>query len=119
MSIYWLLDEGGGGVDCQTCSSSSEKIVLKVTEKEKGFCCVLFQGYNSWTQGLYGYSWDMMVHSRSVQHVRITFVDKDTGHRGYLNPDVNNIPKTKYVCLLLRLQFTRVFYILMFVTCCM
>ncbi|KAL8587542.1 hypothetical protein ACOMHN_000948 [Nucella lapillus] len=46
------------------------------------------KGYNSWTQGLYGYSWDMMVHSRSSQHIRITYVNKDTGDRGYLNPEV-------------------------------
>ncbi|KAK7493351.1 hypothetical protein BaRGS_00015477 [Batillaria attramentaria] len=46
------------------------------------------KGYNSWTQGLYGYSWDMMVHSRNLQHIRITFVDKDTGQQGYLNPEL-------------------------------
>ncbi|XP_076460151.1 vitamin K-dependent gamma-carboxylase-like [Babylonia areolata] len=46
------------------------------------------KGYNSWTQGLYGYSWDMMVHSRKSQHTRITFVDKDTGQTGYLDPEV-------------------------------
>lgn len=31
------------------------------------------QGYNNWTNGLYGYSWDMMVHSRSHQHVKSIF----------------------------------------------
>ncbi|XP_070186460.1 vitamin K-dependent gamma-carboxylase-like isoform X2 [Littorina saxatilis] len=44
------------------------------------------KGHNSWTEGVYGYSWDMMIHSRDTQHVRITFVDKDTGRQGYLNP---------------------------------
>ena len=29
------------------------------------------KGYNSWTQGLYGYSWDMMIHTWRTQHVRI------------------------------------------------
>ncbi|XP_062371802.1 vitamin K-dependent gamma-carboxylase [Sardina pilchardus] len=46
------------------------------------------QGYNNWTNGLYGYSWDMMVHSRSHQHVKITYRDGITGDVGYLNPGV-------------------------------
>ncbi|KAL5019128.1 hypothetical protein ScPMuIL_004850 [Solemya velum] len=46
------------------------------------------KGYNNWTNGLYGYSWDMMVHSWSIQHVRITYLNMDTGERGYLNPNV-------------------------------
>ncbi|XP_069773792.1 vitamin K-dependent gamma-carboxylase [Narcine bancroftii] len=46
------------------------------------------QGYNNWTSGLYGYSWDMMVHSRSHQHVKITYKDGVTGEIGYLNPGV-------------------------------
>uniref|UniRef100_A0A8C6QAH6 Gamma-glutamyl carboxylase n=1 Tax=Nannospalax galili TaxID=1026970 RepID=A0A8C6QAH6_NANGA len=48
----------------------------------------LTQGYNNWTNGLYGYSWDMMVHSRSHQHVKITYRDGLTGELGYLNPGV-------------------------------
>uniref|UniRef100_A0A3Q2NNW4 Vitamin K-dependent gamma-carboxylase n=1 Tax=Fundulus heteroclitus TaxID=8078 RepID=A0A3Q2NNW4_FUNHE len=46
------------------------------------------KGYNNWTNGLYGYSWDMMVHSRSHQHVKITYKDGKTGEVGYLNPGV-------------------------------
>lgn len=46
------------------------------------------KGYNNWTNGLYGYSWDMMVHSRSHQHVKITYKDGKTGDIGYLNPGV-------------------------------
>ncbi|KAB1256706.1 Vitamin K-dependent gamma-carboxylase [Camelus dromedarius] len=46
------------------------------------------QGYNNWTNGLYGYSWDMMVHSRSHQHVKVTYRDGRTGELGYLNPGV-------------------------------
>ncbi|CAL9683478.1 unnamed protein product [Knipowitschia caucasica] len=46
------------------------------------------QGYNNWTNGLYGYSWDMMVHARSHQHVKITYKDGKTGEIGYLNPGV-------------------------------
>ncbi|KAM6203042.1 vitamin K-dependent gamma-carboxylase [Rhynchocyon petersi] len=48
----------------------------------------LTQGYNNWTNGLYGYSWDMMVYSRSHQHVKITYRDGRTGELGYLNPGV-------------------------------
>ncbi|NWV14662.1 VKGC carboxylase, partial [Ptilonorhynchus violaceus] len=44
------------------------------------------QGYNNWTNGLYGYSWDMMVHSRFHQHVKITYRDGLTGDIGYLKP---------------------------------
>ncbi|KAJ8408631.1 hypothetical protein AAFF_G00252660 [Aldrovandia affinis] len=46
------------------------------------------QGYNNWTNGLYGYSWDMMVHSRTHQHVKITYKDGRTGEVGFLNPGV-------------------------------
>lgn len=46
------------------------------------------KGYNNWTNGLYGYSWDMMVHSRTHQHVKITYRDGKTGEVGYLNPGV-------------------------------
>ncbi|XP_041825213.1 vitamin K-dependent gamma-carboxylase [Melanotaenia boesemani] len=46
------------------------------------------QGYNNWTNGLYGYSWDMMVHSRTHQHVKITYKDGKNGEIGYLNPGV-------------------------------
>lgn len=51
-------------------------------------CALPSQGYNNWTNGLYGYSWDMMVHSRSHQHVKITYRDGLTGELGYLNPGV-------------------------------
>lgn len=53
-----------------------------------------FQGYNNWTNGLYGYSWDMMVHSRSHQHVKITYRDGRTGELGYLNPGVRHLMLT-------------------------
>ncbi|KAH3863235.1 hypothetical protein DPMN_026215 [Dreissena polymorpha] len=46
------------------------------------------QGYNHWAQGLYGYSWDMMVHSWKLQHIKITYIDKLTREEGYLNPKV-------------------------------
>ncbi|XP_046860535.1 vitamin K-dependent gamma-carboxylase-like isoform X2 [Xenia sp. Carnegie-2017] len=46
------------------------------------------QGFNSWTNGLYGYSWDMMVHSWSTQHIRIELVDKATNASHYLIPGI-------------------------------
>ena len=44
------------------------------------------QGYNAWTNGLYGYSWDMMVQSWSTQHVVIQLVDTKTKKLEYLRP---------------------------------
>ncbi|XP_052764482.1 vitamin K-dependent gamma-carboxylase-like isoform X2 [Mya arenaria] len=46
------------------------------------------KGYNHWAQGLYGYSWDMMVHTWKLQHIKVTYVDRSTGEEGYLNPKV-------------------------------
>ncbi|XP_041478309.1 vitamin K-dependent gamma-carboxylase-like [Lytechinus variegatus] len=45
------------------------------------------KGYNNWTNGLYGYSWDMMVHSWHTQHVKLKYIDGKTGNEGYLSPD--------------------------------
>ena len=35
---------------------------------------------------MYGYSWDMMVHSWHTQHIKISFVDQNTNKTHYLNP---------------------------------
>ncbi|XP_054155223.1 vitamin K-dependent gamma-carboxylase-like, partial [Oppia nitens] len=43
------------------------------------------KGYNTWTNGLYGYSWDMMVHNWKHIHTTITVVDKSM-NKFYLNP---------------------------------
>lgn len=45
------------------------------------------QGYNNWTNGLYGYSWDMMVHAWQTMHVVVSVKHKDTGHISYLDTD--------------------------------
>lgn len=37
----------------------------------------------------------MMVHSRSHQHVKITYKDGETGETGYLNPGVSYKGKTQ------------------------
>ena len=58
------------------------------------FHVIWCQGYNAWTQGLYGYSWDMMVHSWSTQHVRVKVVDQVSGEVTYIRPSVR-IPVLK------------------------
>lgn len=45
------------------------------------------KGYNTWTNGLYGYSWDMMVHSWDTILVVVKVVDKETGREHFLDPD--------------------------------
>ncbi|GFQ84330.1 vitamin K-dependent gamma-carboxylase [Trichonephila clavata] len=45
------------------------------------------KGYNTWTQGLYGYSWDMMVNNWRYVHTTVTVVDKNTGQHFHLDPD--------------------------------
>ncbi|KAG8277072.1 hypothetical protein J6590_049981 [Homalodisca vitripennis] len=46
----------------------------------------LTQGYNNWTNGLYGYSWDMMVHSWETILIVVRVVNKDTGEEHFLDP---------------------------------
>ncbi|XP_071547646.1 vitamin K-dependent gamma-carboxylase [Panulirus ornatus] len=46
------------------------------------------KGYNTWTDGPYGYSWDMMVHSWDTLHIKITGIRGDTGEKLYLDPNV-------------------------------
>lgn len=44
------------------------------------------KGYNNWTNGLYGYSWDMMVHSYNTIMTTIKIVDNSNNKTHYLNP---------------------------------
>ncbi|XP_055378655.1 vitamin K-dependent gamma-carboxylase [Condylostylus longicornis] len=44
------------------------------------------KGYNNWTNGLYGYSWDMMVHSYDTISVSIKIVDNENNESHFLNP---------------------------------
>lgn len=75
-----------------TSPSRYHKIMVAMLFSYVGTQCVLpyshgiTKGYNHWTQGLYGYSWDMMVHTWNLQHLKITYVDKQSGEEGYLNP---------------------------------
>nr|CAD7400436.1 unnamed protein product [Timema cristinae] len=45
------------------------------------------KGYNNWTKGLYGYSWDMMVHSWDTILVVVKVVDNNTGKEHFIDPD--------------------------------
>ncbi|XP_032310725.1 vitamin K-dependent gamma-carboxylase [Drosophila ananassae] len=44
------------------------------------------KGYNNWTNGLYGYSWDMMVHSYDTLQTSIQVVDNESRQVHNLNP---------------------------------
>ncbi|KAH8378664.1 hypothetical protein KR009_000540 [Drosophila setifemur] len=44
------------------------------------------KGYNNWTNGLYGYSWDMMVHSFDTLQTTIQVVDNDNRQLHNLHP---------------------------------
>lgn len=46
------------------------------------------QGYNNWTNGLYGYSWDMMVHGWQTMHVVVSVKHKPTSRISYLDTEV-------------------------------
>ncbi|KAK3738172.1 hypothetical protein QZH41_019673, partial [Actinostola sp. cb2023] len=85
--------------ETQTKSPSSEgqvkwhhKIMLVLFSLYVGIQCFLpyshflTKGYNGWTEGLYGYSWDMMIHSWSTQHVRIKVLDQSTGKEVFIRP---------------------------------
>lgn len=85
------------GLDCAGCgrawpfSSSLLENEVGLRDIKLTRSALPSQGYNNWTNGLYGYSWDMMVHSRSHQHVKITYRDGLTGELGYLNPGVRHL----------------------------
>lgn len=80
---------------------SSSKEEIKVTNRQRLTCSLLLiymslqvglpfshdltQGYNTWTQGVYGYSWDMMVHNWRLLGKRVLIVDKRSGREVYLN----------------------------------
>lgn len=48
----------------------------------------LLQGYNGWRNGLYGYSWDMMVYNVDVAKVQIKVLDHVRREQFYLDPNV-------------------------------
>lgn len=50
------------------------------------FSHFLTPGLNNWTNGIYGYSWDMMVHAWDTALVTVTVRDNETGQRVYVDP---------------------------------
>eukprot|EP00735_Rhodelphis_limneticus_P012925 TRINITY_DN6355_c0_g1::TRINITY_DN6355_c0_g1_i1::g.563::m.563 TRINITY_DN6355_c0_g1::TRINITY_DN6355_c0_g1_i1::g.563 ORF type:complete len:368 (-),score=91.39,sp/O88496/VKGC_RAT/40.77/3e-54,VKG_Carbox/PF05090.9/3.5e-44,DUF4622/PF15415.1/0.076 TRINITY_DN6355_c0_g1_i1:570-1673(-) len=54
------------------------------------------QGYNTWGGGLYGYSWDMMIHKWATQHVRVEVVDRAGNNTIYLNPEYNVLGRKRW-----------------------
>ncbi|XP_039963538.1 vitamin K-dependent gamma-carboxylase [Bactrocera tryoni] len=44
------------------------------------------KGYNNWTEGLYGYSWNMMVHTYDTVLTSVKLVDNSNGEVHYLDP---------------------------------
>ncbi|XP_074596085.1 gamma-glutamyl carboxylase [Brevipalpus obovatus] len=45
------------------------------------------KGYNTWTEGVYGYSWDMMVHNWKVLDKKMTVTVHPEEYDLYLNPE--------------------------------
>ncbi|CAG4966769.1 unnamed protein product [Parnassius apollo] len=50
------------------------------------FSHFITKGYNNWTNGLYGYSWDMMVHTWDVHSVVVKVVDNERNSGFYVDP---------------------------------
>lgn len=57
----------------------------------------MFQGYNGWRNGLYGYSWDMMVYNVDVAKVQVKVMDHARREQFFLDPNV--IYSHKHRCI--------------------
>ncbi|CAG9784833.1 unnamed protein product [Diatraea saccharalis] len=57
-----------------------------VTQAFLPFSHFITKGYNNWTNGLYGYSWDMMVHTWEPHSIVIKIVDNEKNHEFYIDP---------------------------------
>ncbi|KAJ9579946.1 hypothetical protein L9F63_004419, partial [Diploptera punctata] len=70
-----------------------QKLVVCLIITHMGIQCFLpyshfiTKGYNNWTHGLYGYSWDMMVHSWDTVLVLVKVVDNESGKEHFLDPE--------------------------------
>ncbi|XP_015370925.1 PREDICTED: vitamin K-dependent gamma-carboxylase isoform X2 [Diuraphis noxia] len=49
---------------------------------------IITQGYNGWRNGLYGYSWDMMVYNVDVAKIEVKVFDHVRREQFYLDPNV-------------------------------
>ncbi|RVE47233.1 hypothetical protein evm_008101 [Chilo suppressalis] len=59
-----------------------------VTQLFLPFSHFITKGYNNWTDGLYGYSWDMMVHTWESHSTIIKVVDNERHHEFYVDPSL-------------------------------
>ncbi|XP_013177632.1 PREDICTED: vitamin K-dependent gamma-carboxylase [Papilio xuthus] len=50
------------------------------------FSHFITKGYNNWTNGLYGYSWDMMVHTWDMDSVVVKVVDNEKNIEFFVDP---------------------------------
>lgn len=59
------------------------------------YCCIqcaipfshdITKGFNNWTNGIYGYSWDMMVHAWDTVMIVVKIINSNNGEIKYLNP---------------------------------
>lgn len=60
--------------------------MYEMKQLKKNHSCFYFQGYNNWTNGLYGYSWDMMIHSWNTIKVIVKVVENNTGKEHFIDP---------------------------------
>ncbi|KAH8398796.1 hypothetical protein KR222_007293 [Zaprionus bogoriensis] len=96
----WICSKGAAAPTAAECSTVP-------SQKKPGFgsqlrsCVILLycalqlflpyshfitKGYNNWTNGLYGYSWDMMVHSYDTVLTSVKIVDNDSQRTHHLHP---------------------------------
>ncbi|XP_017469542.1 PREDICTED: vitamin K-dependent gamma-carboxylase [Rhagoletis zephyria] len=82
--------------DCQTVHIKSRGYAAKSrTALILAYCALqlflpyshfITKGYNNWTEGLYGYSWNMMVHTYDTVLTSVKLVDNNNGNVHYLDP---------------------------------
>ncbi|XP_063218903.1 vitamin K-dependent gamma-carboxylase isoform X2 [Bacillus rossius redtenbacheri] len=74
-----------------SCVTWKQTIVTALLLSHMGFQTFLpfshfvTKGLNNWTNGLYGYSWDMMVHSWDTVLVVVKIVDNNTGKEYFID----------------------------------
>ncbi|KAK6637526.1 hypothetical protein RUM44_007948 [Polyplax serrata] len=68
------------------------------------FSHFLTQGYNNWTNGLYGYSWDMMVQNWNSNLIVVKVVDNESREEFFIDPEawVGNTRYSKHGDMLIQ-----------------